>query len=334
MYRKMILKSFTITLLFSILVISCNYDDQYYDLKDFAIKDTSSIIKFRISDTENNTVGITRENENKNWLIEGTNFKASRPSVELLMETFYRIRVKQDVPNSAFNTVINRLSVKYKKVEIFTNSDKPTKTWYIGSPTQDHLGTYMLLQKDNNKSSLPYITYKPGMYGSLDVRFFTGIENWKSTKVFDYSNSNDITSIKLKFNNNSKESYSIERKNGKVLLKDENDQLISFYDTVQVKHYLTHFNNINYNKNMMFKTAIKDSLLAISPDYYFELKDKTNNIKIINFWKIKDANSETGWDKEYAVININNEKDLLRVQYFNWDVLLKPLSYFKKDITK
>ena len=84
----------------------------------------------------------------------------------------------------------------------------------------------------------------------------------------------------------------------------------------------------------MFKTAIKDSLLAISPDYYFELKDKRNKTKIINFWKIRDDNSETGWDKEYAVININNEKDLLRVQYFNWDVLLKPLSYFKKDIIK
>ena len=52
-------------------------------------------------------------------MIDGTDFNASKPSVDLLMETFYRIRVKQDVAKSAFNTVINRLSVRHKKVEIF-----------------------------------------------------------------------------------------------------------------------------------------------------------------------------------------------------------------------
>ena len=95
------------------------------------------------------------------------------------METFYTIRVKQDVPKSAFNTIINRLSVRHKKVEVFFENEKPFKTWFIGSPIQSHLGTYMLLQNGNKKSSKPYITYKPGMYGSLDVRFFTDWEEWR-----------------------------------------------------------------------------------------------------------------------------------------------------------
>ena len=33
-------------------LFSCNNDSSYYDLKDFAIKDTSKVIKFKISDTE------------------------------------------------------------------------------------------------------------------------------------------------------------------------------------------------------------------------------------------------------------------------------------------
>jgi hypothetical protein len=73
--------------------------------------------------------------------------------------------------------------------------------------------------------------------------------------------------------------------------------------------------------------------LAIAPDYYFELHDNKNVTKIVNLWKIKDGNSETGWDKEYGVININHSKELLRVQFFNWDILFKPLSYFKKNIS-
>lgn len=331
MYKKRILSILTIITLCLILNTSCSNNKSHYELKDFSIKDTASITSFRISNTENKTIEITRKNKDKTWVIGGTSYNASKASVELLMETFYRIRVKQNVPNSALNTIFNRLSVRYKKVEIFTDTDFPIKTWYIGSPTQDHLGTYMLLQQGDIKSDVPYITYKPGMYGSLDVRFFTGIENWRSTKVFDYSNANDILSVKVQFKNDPENSYSIKRENEKVLLKDNFNKLLNNYDTIQVKHYLTHFNKINYNKNMMFKKEIRDSLLSIAPDYYFELHDNKDVSKIINLWKIKDENSETGWDKEYGVININHSKELLRVQFFNWDILFKPLSYFKKN---
>ena len=100
-------------------LFSCNNDSSYYDLKDFAIKDTSKVIKFKISDTEDNSIVISRSVSSNKWIIEGSKYTANKSSVDLLMETFYRIRVKQDVPKSAFNTVINRLSVRHKKVEIF-----------------------------------------------------------------------------------------------------------------------------------------------------------------------------------------------------------------------
>ena len=76
------------------------------------------------------------------------------------------------------------LSVRHKKVEIFTtDGENPIKTWYVGSSTKDHLGTYMLLQNKQQKSSVPYITYKPGFYGTLDVRFFTNWKEWRSSNI-------------------------------------------------------------------------------------------------------------------------------------------------------
>ena len=333
MLKKLLIYSIFVVVVIAIN-LSCELNNGYNEFKDFAVKDTASILKFKISDTENNIVEISRDNTDKKWLITGTTFEASKPSVELLMETFYRIRVKQDVPNSAFNTVINRLSVKYKKVEIFKDVKKPFKTWYIGSPTQDHLGTYMLLQNGKIKSSVPFITHKPGMYGSLDVRFFTGVENWRSTVIFNYINSKKIHSISVKFKNDSLNNYKIERVKEKVVVYDNAENEVKDFDTIQIKHYLTHFNNINYNKNMFFKAQIRDSILAIVPDYQFELKDYDNKIIKVNLWKVKDNNSDTGWDKEYGIININESNELLRVQYFNWEILFKPLSYFKKDFTK
>ncbi len=318
-------------IIFSILILSnCDSSSKSYELKDFSIKDTASIVKFKISDTENNSIVISRVNESKIWMIEGSNYNATKPSVDLLMETFYRIRVKQDVPNSSLKTIFNRLSVKHKKVEIFTNeNENPIKTWYIGSPTQDHMGTYMLLQNDKIKSSIPYITYKPGMYGSLDVRFFTDFESWRSSKVFHYQNSNHIKNIRVNFHTNKIESYHIERKDNSVLIYDTYGKLISNYDTIQVRHYLTHFNNINYNKVMNFKQDIIDSIFLLSPHCSFVLNDIYGLNKVVDFWKIRDKNSETGWDKEYGFIRIDKNNELLRAQYFNWEILFKPLSYFK-----
>ena len=68
--------------------------------------------------------------------------------------------------------MIKRLAVNHKRVDIYDQKNKLIKTWYIGSPTPDHLGTFMLLKKDGIKGSRPYIMFKPGVYGSLDVRFF------------------------------------------------------------------------------------------------------------------------------------------------------------------
>ena len=110
-----ILFIFFINLLFD----RCDNSIQDSDFKNFAVKDTANISKFRISDTEGNEIVISRENSSKIWMINGTNFKANQPSVDLLMETFYRIRVKQDVSISALNTVINRLSVRHKKSRNF-----------------------------------------------------------------------------------------------------------------------------------------------------------------------------------------------------------------------
>ena len=306
----------------------CKNSSNSLDLNNFAVKDTAKIIKFKISDTEKNSIVISRNNNLNIWKIEGSDYLANQSSVDLLMETFYRVRVKQDVPNATFNTVINRLSVRHKKVEIFFNNDSPFKTWYIGSPTQDHMGTYMLLQNKNQKSSKPYITYKPGMYGSLDVRFFTDWKGWRSPKIFNYSNPKKIKKIEVYFNEKPNETYTISYINDTIKLFDINNKTLSKYDTIQVKHYLSHFNNISYNKIIFEKQQFLDSVFKNKPHYSFILTDISNHKINVDFWKIKNENSSTGWDVEYGYIRINKKNELLRAQYFNWEILFKPLSFY------
>tara|TARA_B100001248_G_scaffold250453_1_gene224540 strand:- start:707 stop:1699 length:993 start_codon:yes stop_codon:yes gene_type:complete len=330
MYNKSFFYHLFFIISLSSLFIKCDFSNQSSDFKNFAIKDTSKISKFRISDTEGNEILISRDNSSRNWMIYGTSFKANQPSVDLLMETFYRIRVKQEVPNSALNTVINRLSVRHKKVEIFTTKELPFKTWYIGSPTQDHTGTYMLLQIGEEKGVKPYVTYKPGMYGTLEVRFFTDWKAWRSPRIFDYKNPKNIYKISTTFFDNKNESYSINYQNNKVELYNFQNQKLSNFDTSQVKHYLTHFNTISYNKIIFENQKIIDSIFNSSPFISFELIDNKNLNTKVDFWRIKDENTSTGWDVEYGYIRVNNNNELLRAQYFNWEILFKPLSFFAR----
>ena len=66
MSSKRIIPYLIIPILCYFSLVNCNNNHNNNDLKDFAIKDTASISKFRISDTEGNTITINRDNKSKN----------------------------------------------------------------------------------------------------------------------------------------------------------------------------------------------------------------------------------------------------------------------------
>ena len=59
---------------------------------DFSIKDTANIIKFKISDSENNSITISRDNEQKSWMIEGSDYFAQQNKALLYLLYCHDIR--------------------------------------------------------------------------------------------------------------------------------------------------------------------------------------------------------------------------------------------------
>ena len=55
---------------------------------EFAIADTSLVETFIISDTENNSITITRKKDGKTWMIGDSEYKALPSSVDLITNTF------------------------------------------------------------------------------------------------------------------------------------------------------------------------------------------------------------------------------------------------------
>jgi hypothetical protein len=304
---------------------------------DFAIKDTANIGKVVISEKDGGLITIVRGDDNL-WYIEETGNRAQPYNINLILETAYRIKVKQDVPPKNVENVITQLSIRHRKVQFFEKgASEPFKVWYVGNATNDHMGTFMLLEKDGVKSSLPYITHKPGVYGSLDVRFFSDEYLWRYSGVFNYG-VGEIKSIEVTFFNDLKNSYSIDvTDKGKVILKDHNKNIIPVFDSAQVKHYVTHYRDIYYESiNRQLTAEQVDSVMASPPVHQFKVTDQKGEHKTVVLWPLPDTDllfeetpfNEKGYNTDRAWASINGSKELVKIQYHSWDLLLKPLWYY------
>ncbi len=141
-------------------------------LRDFALEDTASVTKLFLADKNNRSITLEKQKPGI-WRLNNK-FFARNDAVNLLLETMKRVEVKSPVGKNAKDVIIKALAAAGVKIEAY-NKDKLVKLYYVGSETQDMLGTYMLLADPITleNSSVPYITYIPGFDGYLTPRFFT-----------------------------------------------------------------------------------------------------------------------------------------------------------------
>lgn len=300
---------------------------------NFAIENTENIDKITI---EENGLLLTLTKKNNEWFANDT-VKARPDGVELIMKTFERIKVQSSVPKSMVTNVIANLAASAKKVQVFENgSSSPFKTYFIGNPTQDHAGTYMLLETAEGRSSEPYVTHIPGFNGFLSSRFFAIESDWKFTGVFNYDVAN-ISKIKVEFRDDLNQSYQIvQTNNGDFNLLGYNGEVLNNADLALVKNYVLNYKKIHYNKMMNYTQNQIDSVKLLTPHYIISVTDKNEKTKEVFFYK-KAANKgeidpvtqkQKEFDVNYALGIVNNENQIARYQYHVIDPLLMKKSYF------
>ena len=131
------------------------------------------------------------------WTLNDT-YKAKPADVNMLLRTFKRVEVKSPVPKSAEATALRVMGASAKKVEIYEGGDVPSKIWIVGHGTQDHFGTYMLLEKPGEgRSNTPFICGMGGFTGILGTRFHTKLDEWRSTELYRFRDFRDLAEVKL-----------------------------------------------------------------------------------------------------------------------------------------
>ncbi len=308
-------------------------------LSNFQIKDTANVTKIIITEKDLGTITLNRKG--KTWFINESNEIAQPYNINLILETAYQVQIKQNVGESLKETALTQLAIRHKKVEYyFENETTPRKIWYVGNGTNDHMGTFMLLEIKDEKtgkmmrSPEPFIMYKPGVYGTLDTRFFSNKETWMYPGVFNYD-IKDIASIKVDHNTIPDDSFKINiHEDGKVALQNGQGNIINAFDTNEVRHYVTHFKKLFYESfaKELSRTQ-QDSVLKVTPNFSFTVTQTNGESRNVRIWKIKKASEEIGLDEVHydtgrAYASVDGSEDLVKIQFFTWDVLFKPLSYF------
>lgn len=297
---------------------------------DFAIADTAAVDKIFIADKDGNQALLERSS-GRYWKLNGTHL-ARKDAVDLLLKTFLRARVQRPVPQGELSTVNRLLAGRGKKVEIYQGGETPVKTWYIGTSTQNHTGTYMVLADANGQlAEEPFIVHMEGFTGFLSTRFFTDEREWRYTGMFDYPG-NALRRVEVELTEAGGRLYAMEV-DSVGTLRVEGAPLSSRVDTLFWQDRFNRFRKVHletYNNHLT--SNAEDSLLnraepAFRLRAWGQYEDVPNEIEL--YWKapISDTYDDNGelneWDgsRMYAVY----KDEAVLVQRFVFDPLLEGL---------
>lgn len=301
----------------------------------FAIKDRKEVSKIVLVDTEKKKIELTKVNGA--WMVNGK-FVAREELLQNLFEVLTRITTLSPVPKAAHDNVLREMLERSVKVDIYgANASEPIKSYYVGGPTVEGDGTYMLLEENGKTASRPYIAYIPGQKGYVTPRYTTDEENWRE-KILFATAPQDIQSLSVEYTVDEKNSFIINKvavDSFTVQPLDGKFKINGPYEQKYIRQYLAFYSSLSFEAfdNDYSK---KDSIIHTTPYCTIILTDKDNKATKVNLFhmplskrsktQFDEKGEEMTYDLDHFHAAINNDKDLVISQYY---VLGKVLRNYK-----
>jgi hypothetical protein len=327
------------------LIFQNRSDTLKKEISDFAIDDTTAVSKIYLADMQGQATLLTKEAPGK-WALNDS-LSARQESVDRLLASMFRMTVQSPVSRASYNNVITNMATSSVKVEVYKIKprinlfnaiklfprEKLTKVFYVGEPTSDFLGTYMLMEG----SDTPFIVFLPGLRGYLSARFSANPNDWRDHTIFA-KKPHEIQTIRVEFPGNTDESYVVEKygRNELRLKSLSKEAYIPVFDTSRVINLINAYRNVRF-ENVVEKDAPinRDSIVSSLPLHIISVTDTAGRVQSMktfrreNFGKIMyEASEPFEFDPDRLYGLINNEQEMVLIQYFVFDPITRPLSFF------
>jgi hypothetical protein len=325
-------------------VFSKNNNNTLAEREDtaFSVEDTAAIDRIIITEMNGKIAELKRPAQGGRWKLNGK-YDARKDATDLMLYTLYHMRIRGPVGDDSKENVLRVMASAGKRVEIFQGGNKPVKTVYIGHTTQDHTGTYMLLETpEGGRSEIPYIMHIEGFTGFLSSRFFADELEWRYTGIFDYPEL-DYKSFRYIVPTIPSQSFEITYAGGNTISmrtgfngKDFGLEVTDF-DTVKVKDLLIRLKKVHVESyNTLLKQEAQDSIRQVIPYIQLSVLDKNNQITSLNLYQ-KRA-SKTHYDDQGKLIEYDLEyiwartmrDEFALAQRFVFDPIIYPLEFYLK----
>lgn len=298
------------------------------DLKDeyrFYVEDTAAVDRIVLSDKTPSRVELTRTEDG--WLVDGKH-PARKDAVETLLLTLNRMQMRNFIPSRMQETVLKRMSVYGKTVEIYQDGEL-LRTIIVGTDTQDEMATYMMIKG----AEAPYAVHIPGFNGFLSTRFFTQPWLWYKRIITDVD-PRSIRKVIMRYPDSLESSFVIDADGPEVfrLSKLKSGELVD-PNPVRVKQFLLAASQMSYEGAILPSDGIyerRDSLLNSTPVFDFTVMTAEDTVNLKGF-RIKgpeeafDPDSEAppyDPDRLHAFID---EEQMVLIQYYGLRGVLRSL---------
>ncbi len=297
----------------------------------FAVENTDRISAIYMRSRAQNTDVVLEKNKEGKWMVNGT-YPADMAKLNLLLTTIKDVGVKYPVSKDYWNMVIKNLSSDGVKVEIY-DGRKKIKTYYVGSPTPDNMGTYYWMED----APRPYVMHIDGFQGYLTPRFFVSEKDWRSKIIFDH-NPDDIEYVKVDWTDDPSASFIIRQQGAEVVL--ESQGLKGSSNQNKLRSYLSHFEFLAFEGfNTRYTTEEKNALALTDPFFTVEVKTRKKEADILQFYykplgreshqQLDDFGVQLPFDNErYFGFYNRNHAELLFLQDFVFGKIMKKSSDF------
>lgn len=304
--------------------------------KDFAVKDAKNITGFRLTSTEHSSMTLTLDSGT--WMINHTH-QARQDLVSELLEAATRVTSLSPVPFRAHDNVIKSMLGKNVKVEVYCGNNEPEKIYYVGGPTIDSKGTYMLLEVDGKMAKRPHIMYVPGFTGYLTPRFNPDTNVWRSRSLFNVP-TDDIDELNVTYTQSPEKSFVIKRLAKDSFEINTADTKYRVYEKPSSKailQYLSFYNNINI-ESFENENPERDSVLMQTPfclisvsltngktldaNLYYMPRNKRSKLQF-------DSKGEPlAYDIDHYYATIHQGRDFVMVQHYTLGKILRAYREF------
>ncbi|MBW6498486.1 MAG: DUF4340 domain-containing protein [Bacteroidales bacterium] len=313
--------------------------------RNFRLPQDADVVRLEMQKKNGESLLLAKDAEGI-WHVNQA-FRANESAVRELLGTLRHLNVRQPVSLAEQEQVNQALDQQGVLVEVYARTHwirlpgdirliprtKRVKRLLAGEDTPDGESTIMRLYR----SEMPFAVHVPGVQGGFADLFNPNESLWRDPVVVDLQ-ARQIRRIEVRFTENEEESFVIDNQSETPLLLHGGQAVdISLIDGTRLARYLEGFTELHYEKLM---TGADNSLRMqemFSPLFLeIVVQDQQERVTTLRFFRRKASEEElrglaagTNADPNRFFLQVN-EGEFARAQYFVFNRIMRPLSYFLK----